>query len=231
MAIVGTNLTSGTDTSGGTTSTTASITPTANNLVLLAVTSRTNITANPNAPTVTGAGITWTQIATILYDSTSASRKLLTVYQALGPSPVSAPIVMSFALQAQTDVNWSVDQFSGINTTTPIVQSATNKDESNTSNTLTVTLAAFGSPSNAAYGAIVADNINGLTSIGGTFTQLSNPVSANLDMVAEYKATSSTTVTATFATTAMLGGVAIEIAQAGGGTVNSSTTALMMGVG
>lgn len=230
MAIVGSNLTSGTDVSGGTTSTTASITPTANNLLLLSVTSRTNITANPNAPIVTGNGLTWTQIVSILWDSTSSSRKLLTMYQALGAAPTTGTVSMSFALQAQTDVNWSIDQFSGINTTTPIVQSASNKDETVTSNTLTVTLAAFASGSNAAYGAITADNISGVTSIGAGFTQLSKTASTNLEMVAEYQPTSSTTVTATFATNAMLGGVAVEIAAATGVVATSSSTVMMMGV-
>lgn len=224
-----TNLTFGSASGSITSQNTATVNATSNALLLLAVTSRTNITTNPNAPTVTGLGLTWTQTNTILYDSTSTSRKLLTVYQALG-SPSSGAITMDFAGQVQTDVQWSLDQFIGVNTTTPIVQSATNKDETVTTNTLTVTLSSFASGSNMPYGAIAADNTGGLSSIGAGFLYLSDESSGSMNMVAEYKTTSNTTVTATFATNAMLGGIAAEVNFASSSSTPSYSTLMMMGV-
>ena len=77
------SLTSGSSATDATSYATASITPTANKLVLLAVFNRV-AAGTANAPTATGCGLTWVQVATSL--GTTALRRL-TLFRALGSAP------------------------------------------------------------------------------------------------------------------------------------------------
>lgn len=222
MAVTISNLTSGNDTDGGSSSTTASVTPGSNKLELLSVSSRTNITADPNQPTVTGNGLTWVAINSIVYDTTSASRKRITLFRAMGASPSTGAITIDFGGQAQTDVVWSLDEASGIDTggtngSAASVQSATAKDETGSATSLTVTLAAFADAGNATFGAICVDN-NSAASVGSGFTQLAVPTTTNQRLISEWKATNDTGVDASFGTSGLIGGVAIEIKAAAGVT-------------
>jgi hypothetical protein len=106
MAVAASNITSGRDTDGNSTATTASVTPVANRLYLLTVTSRTNITTDPNIPTVTGNSLTWVSINSVVYDTTGASRRRVTLFRALGASPSSGTISVDFGGQNQTHVSW-----------------------------------------------------------------------------------------------------------------------------
>ena len=157
MAVSIANKTSGLDEDGGSSSTTASTTPASNKLQLLLVASRTGITANPNQPTATGNSLTWVAIASVIYDSTSSSRRRVTLFRALGASPTAGAITIDFNGQNQTDVVWILDEATGMDTSGTngsgaIVQSATNVDEGGSATALTVTLAAFGSVDNGTYG-------------------------------------------------------------------------------
>lgn len=212
------NLTSGGDLDGGSSSSTASIAPTANRLILLTVSSRTGITANPNQPTVTGNGLTWVAINSIVYDTTSSSRRRVTLFRAMGAAPSAGAVAIDFGGQAQTDVGWSVDQsssgvdISGTNGSGAIVQSATNKDEAG-GTSLTVTLAAFGNSGNATFGAFAIGDFGITPTVGSGFTMLgqSNIGSGNgVDCFTEYKSTNDTSVDMDFGV-ALSGGIAIEI--------------------
>ncbi len=116
MAVAISNLTTGSDSDGGSGSTTASVAPSAYSLILLTVMSRTGITVNPNQPTVTGNGLTWVAIGSTVFDSTSSSRRRVTLFRALGAGPTSGAITIDFGGQAQTDVTWVVDEASGVDT-------------------------------------------------------------------------------------------------------------------
>jgi hypothetical protein len=219
MAVSIANLTSGTDVDGGSTASTASITPTANNLVLLTVASRTNITAAANEPTISGNGLTWVKIAGVVFDDTGASRKLVTLFRAMGAIPTAGAIAMDFGGQAQTDIGWNVDQCSGVDTTGAngagaIVQSATNALLTPNENTvITVTLAAFSSVNNATYGSLVRESASGVDpTVGSGFSQLGLFATAsNLEGATEWKATNDTSVDITFGSSVQLGGIAVEI--------------------
>jgi hypothetical protein len=146
----------------------------------------------------------------------------------MGSSPSSGAITIDFAGQTQTDVIWSVEQCSGMDTTGTngsgaVVQSAVNNVAGTFSTgTFTVTLAAFSDTNNGAYGVITCDNtLNGSGSVGSGFTQLVNtqalPSGGNLQTyLTEWKATNDTTVDASMpgdgATS--IGGIAIEIKAA-----------------
>lgn len=178
MAIVASNLTSGASESSVTSVNTASITPTANCLVLVRVNSRTGITATPNTPTITGCGLTWVTIGTpIEYDTSGSSRRKITIIRALGASPSSGALTIDFGGQTQTSYTYSVDEFSGVDTSGTngsgaIVQNLYAKDETPPTG-LTITLSAFSSTNNATYGSF--GESNGYSQTGGSgFTVLSN---------------------------------------------------------
>jgi RHS repeat-associated protein len=227
-----TSLTTGTDTDGNSTATSASISPSANKLILLTVNSRTGISANPNQPTITGNGLTWTAVGSVVYDDTSSSRRRITLFRAMSTSTSAGTISMSFGGQNQTDVHWAVDQISGVNTSGTngsgaIAQSATNFDDTFTQNSLTVTLSAFSDIHNATYGAFANDFSPDPGVAGSGFSVVSTVSlgSGNAQStLTEFKTTNDTTVDSSIALgqTGDLGGIAIELKSA------TTTTASMM---
>lgn len=222
MAISVANLTSGQDTDGGSGSTTASVSPSSNKLLLLTIASRTGITANPNIPTATSTGLTWEQVNTIVFDSSSSSRRRVTVLRALAASPSAGAIAIDFGGQNQSDVGWSLEEFtgmdiSGTNGSGAIVQSATNSDESGSATSITVTLAAFGSVDNATFGAFGTDEVISLTE-GSGFTLLAkdNGTTTPIGYLTEFKSTNDTSVDMTSGAGMLVGGIGVEIKAAGG---------------
>lgn len=236
MAISITSLTSGTDTDGGSSSATASITPSSNKLILLSVYSRTGITAEPNEPTVSGNGLTWVKINGIYFDTTSSSRKKITLFRAMGSSPSTGAITINFAGQNQTDVYWMVEEVTGMETSGTngsgaIIQSATRKEESWSGGTITATLAAFASTDNATFGTFLADRGAGTSTVGSGFTALQRIDDSFNNMLDEYKNTNDTSVDATFdaGTGLSAGGIAIEIKAAAVASTIKSLASLGVG--
>lgn len=220
LTVSAANLTTGEDSDGGSSETTASITPSANKLILASVTSRTGISTDPVEPTITGCGLTWVKVATAVYDTTGSSRRRITLFRAMGSSPSTGSLTIDHAGQAQTDVVWTVDEItnadtSGTNGSGAIVQSVANTDETQTTGTLTVTLAAFANTNNATYGTFANfGDIAQTTSAGSGFTKVGEKLATttNLHIASEFKATNDTTVDLTFSNaTSQLGGIAIEI--------------------
>lgn len=219
-----TNLTSGSDQDGNSTAVTASITPTANNLVLLSVMSRTGISTDPVQPTATGNGLTWVVVNSVVYDTTGASRKRITLFRAMGASPSAGAVSIDFGGQNQTHVIFVVDQAagtdtSGTNGSGAVVQSAVNSEPGGDGGDLTITLAAFGNANNSTYGVFTGDDIPGAPSPEAGYTALFSSASiASQTYLSEWIVSNDTTPTATFNSnpTQSTGGIAIEIAMAGG---------------
>ncbi len=228
MAIVVTNKLS-TKTTSVSSFNTASQSPTADTLQLLTVTSRTGITADPNQPTVTGNGLTWVAVNTTVYDIAGSSRKRVTLFRAMGASPSAGAITVDFGGQTQSDITVILDEASGTDTTGSdgagaIVQSAVNQDTTASSSTLTVTLAAFASGTNTCYAAMAASGGTAATLKAG-FTLAGTNVGAGNQVatVTEYKLTSDTTPSVTWTSGGELGGLAVEIKEAGGGSATNLT--------
>lgn len=132
---------------------TASISPAINNLLLLTVTSYLS-TGGMNIPNVSGGGVSWTQIATIV---SSDGKKRITVFRALSPNPTSGTITIDFSGQTQTACDWSVDQFanvdtSGINGAGAVVQAVTNAGLSDGSGNFSFNMGTFQQSQNATWG-------------------------------------------------------------------------------
>lgn len=221
MAIAVSNLTSGVSNTGASSYATASVSPSSNNLILLTVASRTGITENPNTPTATGNGITWVTVNSVVYDTTTSSRRRVTILRGLVASPSAGAITIDFGGQSQTNCLWAVDTVSGIDTTGSngsgaVVQSATNLDESGSGTSLTITLSAFGASGNIAYGGFSDGSTTGPTP-GSGFTQTAFQTTTGNDtmLFTEYNGANDTTVDATgMFSTAQRGGVALEIKAA-----------------
>jgi len=219
MAVAITNLTSGESTSGASSYATGSITATANQLVLLSCSTRTGISADPNTPTASGGGLTWVLVATDVYDNDSSSRRRLTLFRAMGPSPSAGAITIDYAGQAQTEQEWSINQCSGVDTSGAngagaVVQSATNHilDSGSAGTSLSVTLAAFASTANATFGAFANEDSSWTPVVGSGFTALTDANTAGINgHFTEWKATNDTGVDITFGSQTGIAGIAIEI--------------------
>jgi hypothetical protein len=193
MTIATNLLTSGTALAAGT-FTTASITPTANRLVLLAI---ANSTFGPveYPQSVSGNGLTWTQFA---QNSFHSSNSTISLWRAMGPAPSAGTISIVFA-NAQNDCLWSVMEFSGVDTSGTggsgaVVQSVTSKSSSTT---LSTTLAAFGDVLNATYG--VGGCMNTPMGTGTSMTTVHNLNGTNtgVSMLTEYALSNVSPVTET----------------------------------
>lgn len=220
-----TSLTSGSSTVDASSYATASVTPTANSLVLVAVYSRQAVSTT--TPTLTGNGMTWVSVNSTLI-GTGTNRRI-TVFRSLHASPSAGAITIDFAANTQTQCIWSVVEFadvdtSGTNGSGAIVQSGVAATDNATS--LTVTLSAFSDANNMAYGAF-NHNADEDTAPGSGFTEIHDVhISENATgMFTEYKLNDNT-VDASWANAfAMQGAVAIEItaqAAAAPGVTGSS---------
>jgi hypothetical protein len=219
MAVTATHLTTAQNGSAATSYTTASISPTANRLVLVAVGHQVS-SGTVNTPTISGAGMTWTQVATKI--SSKGTLRRLTVFRALSASPGSGALTIDLGGQSQIRCGWSIAEFDGIDTggtngADAIVQSASNDVTDNASTTsLTVTLSAFSHVDNATYGAIRfggSSNTDALT-FGSGFTQL-GIINGSASYQSQFKASNDTTVDWTYNNTAWYNqGIAIELKAA-----------------
>jgi hypothetical protein len=150
-----TPVTRGTDVDGGSTASTASYTPKPGYLYLLAIASNTNLTADPNAPTATGNGMTWTQVATVVWDTTGPTRKRITLFAAMHNAPTVGAISIDCGGQAQTIINWTLDEQDRCALTS---NSNTLARELTGITDVIVTLSAFSQPYNLGYGVFVLNN-------------------------------------------------------------------------
>jgi hypothetical protein len=141
-----TELTHDTSTTDATSWTTASVSPAASTPVYVCV---WNNRATPTLPTVTGAGITWVQEETLVFDTT----RRVTVFRGLNASPSAGALTIDFGGLSQTACAWSVVQCAGADTSGSDAAGATLQSEAlgyNTADVSTVgpTLAALGHANN-----------------------------------------------------------------------------------
>ena len=212
-----TNMAANSSTTDATTYTTLSITPKANTLILLSFESRT---ATPPAtnPTVTGCNLTWVEINNI---SNPTGNRRITVFRALGNAPTTGTVTIDCGGQTQTAAVLDITEVSGTDISGTdgsgaIVQSATLLGPSATGTT--ITLAAFSSVNNVAFGAIM-HVVNENTNPGSGFTEISDQghsdAGGSSRLLTEYKI-NDTTVDASWATSSGNLSVALEIKNAVG---------------
>lgn len=210
MAVTALHLTTSNEEDNLTSYPTASISPSGNKLILAVVGSSVS-SGTPNTPTLTGNGLTWVEVASI---ATTVTR--ITVFRAMGASPSAGAVTIDFAAQTQSRCFWSISEFDGVDTggangENAVVQSATGNATSGTS--LVVTLAAFGSATNAAFGGLFKQTVEAITE-GSGFTELAESQGTGLVIQSEWKDSEDTSVDWSWATAATrVGGIAVEIKE------------------
>lgn len=221
------NLTAGVDTTDDSDSTTASITPSVNKLVVLSVESKTEVGGgtDPNQPTATGCNLTWVAIDSIVTDPTSLSRRRITQLRGMGSSPTTGAITIDFGGQTQITKAWSVDQMtnmdtSGTNGSGAIVQSVTmnQTDEEGTTTSPSLTLAAISNTNNAVFAMSGQGSGSVAVTAGQGFTLLGNATDSgenNIEVNTEYRSDNYTNVNFWWSPADSGGGIiAIEIKAA-----------------
>lgn len=194
---------------------TASISPVANKLVLVAVSSVR--VPGSAAPTVSGCNMTWTQVRTQLSED---GNRRVTVLRGVSASPTPGTLTIDFGGQGQLRCGWSINQFTntdigGTNGADAIVQSAgakhANDDVARTN--LIVTLGAFSNVDNATYGAI-RTIFNAGPTVGSGFAELGLKANygGNDSIQTEFKDTNDTSVDWTWPSTlSKASAIAIEL--------------------
>lgn len=200
MAITNNALTSGLSTTDANSYATASVTPTANRLVILCV--RNRKAGGGDTPTATGNSLTWVQMGTVL---SGGGTQRITFFRAMSATPTAGAITIDFGGVTQTACSWSVSEFDGVLTTgtdgADAVSQPTVCAAGQSGLTVVVTLAAFGHVNNGAFG-FFFHPFDEVSVEGSGFTAIHNQSSSenNNNIFTEWRADNDTTVDATWAT-------------------------------
>lgn len=167
--ITPTGLTSGSNSAPGTASwNTASISPSGNALLLAAVRNRA-VSGTAAAPTMTGLGLTWVQIATFNLDG--GINRLTLLGAVTGGTPGSGALTFSCGGQDTDGAVWAVSEFTNVDiaggVAGAIVQSGSGGDAA-AGTVITQSLANCANAANLLYGAFSAGTTNGWTWAGAT---------------------------------------------------------------
>lgn len=146
--ITGTVLTSGNSDSGSSTHNTASVSPSANRLVIVQAAAYVGATTPPASLTATGNSLTYVAIDSTAGTSASWGDWRHTVFRAMGASPTAGAITINVGMASY--VGWHVMEFAGIDTSGTngsgaIVQSDNN---AGTGTAASGALSAFGDAAN-----------------------------------------------------------------------------------
>jgi hypothetical protein len=144
---------------------TATITPHANTLILLFVTSSTTLFGgSPSVPTISGNGLVWVQVNSIVF----GNDRRLSCFRAMGAAPAAGVLTIDFGGQVQDFCAWSVFEFDGVDTSGSSGSAAVKQASGVTGNgvSLTVPLAAP-TAGNASSGGIALDQAAAMTAGAG----------------------------------------------------------------
>jgi hypothetical protein len=113
--IVPTQLTQGSSESDSSSYATASISPTADRLVLAFInTVRFDVDVS-DVPTLSGAGMTWVLVTSQAYENAGTDRARVTIFRALDASPGSGALTFQYA-NTHLRASWGIIEFSGVDT-------------------------------------------------------------------------------------------------------------------
>ncbi|WP_264000335.1 hypothetical protein [Mycolicibacterium vanbaalenii] len=92
---------------------TDTVVPTGQSLVLAFVASfRPALQGTPAPPTVSGNGLVWQQVQTVLGGALNNRR--LSCFRAMGPAPTAGPVTFDFGDQIQDLCAWSIVEFTDV---------------------------------------------------------------------------------------------------------------------
>jgi hypothetical protein len=219
--ITAAHLTEGRDSVDRTVYTSASIAPAGSQLVVAGVHVRSGsgVTA---AISLAGGGMTaWDTILDFEYDTvgTGTNKARIAVFRSLQASPSSGTVSIDCGATAVGACEWTFAQFDGVDTSGAngagaVVQSAQTVADSAAATSATITLSAFGSVDNAAFG-FFGIMLNEIPTLGAGFTGLNLGVSGTAPVTGsrgEWKLNDDTVDMSW--SSAVFGGIAIEIKAA-----------------
>jgi hypothetical protein len=215
MPVTATHLLTNISTATATVYTTASITVPANRLVLAWIQSggsAANSAAGP--PTLAGAGLTWTQVATVAFSTIAAPATRLTLFTATSGASSSSGALTITVPTTQVYGGWSVAAF---DPPYGIVQFATNRVDA--VGTITVSLPAAPVAGNATAGGQGNNNATGgiIRPTGGVSTVLGEVRGGNRCIHSHWypSAVQNDSVgVSVFGTSTYWGGITVEVAAA-----------------
>lgn len=231
MAIIASDLTSSFATNNAASYTTASVTPTANVLVLAIITAGSASGSNVVPSSVSGAGLTFTLIGSHAQGTTRRT----TYWRAMTGSPATEAITIDFGVTGQANCTWSFIELAGVDTSGvngagALVQDdyATDGGTAATSGTVTLTNA-ISDANNMIVGMFARSGTAGITE-DADFTQISAATSSESGAVNTHSAFSQTSATATF-TSAVWGAGLIEVQVAAAVASRYAHRQILAGVG
>lgn len=193
----------------GNTYVTASISPTPNAQICIALLLVGGITAPTS---VIGNGITYSLVASITFDTVATPTAQLRFYKGSSESPSAGVITITIGAN-QIGATWSVFEFTGYDVATPFPQFPTNRADTNA--TVSVSMGAFDSSNNGTL-LIASSNLSNtytdtspLSSVSST-TGASPSRSLNVAYAGENVATPTTTLN----TARNWGAIGIEVKSA-----------------
>lgn len=198
------------DANGTGNTTTASISPSADRLILAHIGQRF-VTGTPTTPTLTGNGLTWVQVATA-----NSSENRSTLFRAMGSSPSSGAVtIANVDSQDLDEVGWSIVEFAsadrgGAEGSTAIFQVGSTGDVTGTS--LTITLSAFADAANATFGGTWNPMGSGESITEGSgFTEVGEAQTGDGSIQSQFRSDNDTTVDWTYSTGGSGSAIAVEI--------------------
>lgn len=198
MAVTVTNKTSGGQFAASTSISTASISPGAGTILIVAVASRKVPSASQ--PTVSGLSLTWNHVAG---QDWATSRRLDVFWALVGPSPGSG--ALTFQWDTAHDAAWVVDQIAEADADGP-VQSATNTA---TDVTVAAALGTLRDSQSLVWAAFASTASSYTWSPEGGATESAEGSQSLISVAAHYK-TNDATVTGTVSTSSAVAAVAVE---------------------
>lgn len=211
MAITEAALTSGTDVTSPSSSTTASISPTADSLVTVFVMNY-RAAGSPNTPTVSGASMTWDQVATTAFGASSEMR--ITKFRAMASSPGSGALTIDFGGQTQTTVFWSIEEFAGVHTGGTNGSVAIRQFKTGTGNT-TVPFCQFDGPVKSNSGCVTGSGHVAASATPNTgFTEIHDLTSGGRGLETQWSATPQWFCAVTLPGTGQWGFIGVELRDA-----------------
>jgi hypothetical protein len=166
-----------------------------------------------NTPTATGNGLTWELVETA---NETVSWNKITILRAMGSSPTTGQITISFGGQTQLAAMWSISEYDGVDTSGTngsgaIVQTAENSASAAVN--LTTTLGAFSAGANATYGAFVSE-VAQATTYGTGFTEIHDNNMLDTTIQTQWRNDNDTTVDWSWSASARVAGIGVEIKAA-----------------
>lgn len=190
--------------------TTASISPTNGALVLAVISTVGNNSAG--SPALSGAGLTWTEVTHVSYDTGASPTDRITVFRGTGTP--SAGAVSIAGAGNHTSCQWSIFELTGQHATTPIPQSPVNTGDAGTA--ISVSMGAFGSANN--WTVLVVGRDQGGTTTWDSLTDIgTQQTGENTVLNVAYVAGNDSTPSGTASVARDWGAIALEIAEASGG--------------